>query len=111
MCTKVREELKQGLESNHYYSYFEEVVWELQRLEIETGILVPESKTLSEGSEVAVYQTSNEWLTRSKENETKQGRIPETEKLAEEAVSPKDSGNSTAQSIPSTERKWKKRLM
>ena len=40
MCTKVREELKQGLETNHYYSYFEEVVWELQRLEIETGILV-----------------------------------------------------------------------
>ena len=112
MCTKVREELKQGLESNHYYSYFEEVVCELQRLEIETGILVPESKTLSDGSEVAVYQTSNEWLTRSKENETQQGRILETtqqgRKLAEETVSSKDSGNSTAQSIPSTEREVEK---
>ena len=108
MCTKVREELKQGLESNHYCSYFEVVVWELQRLEIETRILVPESKTLSDGSEVAVYQTSNEWLTRSKENETQQGRILETEKLAEEAVSSKHSGNSTAQSIPSTEREVEK---
>ena len=77
---------------------------ELQRLEIETGILVPESKTLSDGSVVAVYQTSNEWLTRSKENETQQGRVLETEKPVEEAVSSKESGNSTAQSIPSTER-------
>ena len=106
--TKAREELKEGLESNHNYSYFEEVVWELQRLEIETGILVPESKTLSDGSEVAVYQTSSEWLTRSKENETLQGRILETEKLVEEAISSKDKGNSTAQSIPSTEREVEK---
>ena len=108
MCTKAREELKEGLESSHHYSYFEEIIWELQRLEIETGILVPESATLSDGSEVAMYQTSNEWLTRSKENETQQGRILETEKLAEEAVSSKDSGNSTAQSIPSTEREVEK---
>ena len=57
---------------------------------------------------MAVYQTSNEWLTRSKENETQQGRILETEKLVEEAVSSKDSGNSTAQSIPSTEREVEK---
>ena len=99
MCTKAREELKEGLESNYYYSYFEEFVWELQRLEIETGILAPELKTLSDGSEVAVYQTSNEWLTRSKENDTQQGRIPETEKLVEEAVSSKDSGNSKSKSL------------
>ena len=108
MCTNAREELRAGLGASHHYSYFEDVVWELQRLEIETGILVPESKTLSDGSKVAVYQTSNEWLTRSKENETQQGRILETEKLVEEAVSSKDSGNSTAQSIPSTEREVEK---
>ena len=57
---------------------------------------------------MAVYQTSNEWLTRSKENETQQGRILETEKLVEEAVSSDDSDNSTAQSIPSTEREVEK---
>ena len=54
MCTKAREELRAGLGASHHYSYFEEIVWELQRLEIETGILVPESKTLSDGSEMAV---------------------------------------------------------
>ena len=111
MCTKAREELKEGLEASHHYSYFEEIVWELKRLEIETGILVPESETLSDGSEVAVYQTSNEWLTRSKENETQQGRILETEKHVEEAVSSKDCGNSTAQPIPTLRGKWKRRLM
>ena len=69
---------------------------------------MPESKTLSDGSEVAAYQTSKECLTRSKENETQQGRILETEKLVEEAVSSKDGGSSTAQSIPSTEREVEK---
>ena len=108
MCTKAREELRAGLGASHHYSYFEEIVRELCRLEIETGILVPESETLSDDSEVAVYQTSNEWLTRSKENETHQGRILETEKLVEEAAFSKDSGNSTAQPIPSTEREVEK---
>ena len=107
MCTKAREELRAGLGASHHYSYFEEIVWELQRLEIETEILVPRSETRSDGSEVAVYQTSNVWLTHSK-NETQQGRVLETEKLVEEAVSSKDSGNSTAQSIPSTEREVEK---
>ena len=54
------------------------------------------------------YQTSKEWFTRSKENENQLGRILETEKLVEEAVSSKDNGNSTAQSIPSTEREVEK---
>ena len=56
---------------------------------------------------MAVYQTSNVWLTHSK-NEAQQGRVLETEKLVEEAVSSKDSRNSTAQSIPSTEREVEK---
>ena len=86
MCTKAREELRAGLGASHHYSYFEKIVWELQRLEIETEILVPRSETLSDGSEVAVHQTSNVWLTHSK-NQTQQGRVLETEKLVEEAVS------------------------
>ena len=99
--------MRAGLGASHHYSYFEEIVWELKRLEIETEILVPRLETRSDGSEVAVYQTSNVWLTHSK-NETQQGRVLETENFVEEAVSSKDSRNSTAQSIPSTEREEEK---